>query len=198
MGSISHAARLVKSPHLRLVVSNLKRKTKTEEAGPCPFCGGCDRFIAFDNGRGWCRQCNWKGDSIQLLRDRDGLSFRDAVAQLGCEEMPSPAVRSDTAKARALATVTQQYLDWQKKKLRDLCEQYTDLQAEKEFAEVATRQLLRCPDLYTEAERQCWTTMLTSTYDLLAVCETDLDVMTFDEYEAARFGWWREEVSRGD
>jgi hypothetical protein len=31
----------------------------------------------------WCRQCHRKGDVIQYLRDRDGLSYREACIRLG-------------------------------------------------------------------------------------------------------------------
>lgn len=67
----------------------LKRVARTrggEYAGPCPFCGGDDRFRVWPEhkgGRYWCRQCGKKGDAVQLLRDKDGLSYKDACLQLG-------------------------------------------------------------------------------------------------------------------
>lgn len=56
--------------------------------GPCPACGGTDRFHVWpeqNGGRGgyWCRGCELTGDDIQFLRDFEGLSFRDACARLG-------------------------------------------------------------------------------------------------------------------
>jgi hypothetical protein len=42
----------------------LKRKSPTEYAGPCPFCkDGVDRFVVFLDGspRYWCRQCETQG-----------------------------------------------------------------------------------------------------------------------------------------
>ena len=41
----------------------LKRKTNTEAAGPCPFCGLADEdgFLVFCDGGYWCRQCDAKG-----------------------------------------------------------------------------------------------------------------------------------------
>jgi hypothetical protein len=66
------------------VVSGLKRTSHRESHGPCWRCGGTDRFVVFHaTGRGWCRQCGWTGDAIQLLRDRDGLTFRAACEALG-------------------------------------------------------------------------------------------------------------------
>lgn len=66
-----------------------KPKISGEIGGPCPFCGGRDRFTIFtrqgrDNlGRFWCRQCGKSGDAIQFLRDIDGLGFKEAKRQLG-------------------------------------------------------------------------------------------------------------------
>jgi hypothetical protein len=50
-------------------------------SGPCPFCGGEDRFRAWpeDNRpHWWCRRCNRGGDAIRFLRDDHGLSFHQA------------------------------------------------------------------------------------------------------------------------
>jgi DNA primase len=67
----------------------LKRKASTnggEYAGPCPFCGGDDRFIVWPvKGRYWCRSCGKTGDTIQYLRDFRWLSFFNACAVSGCE-----------------------------------------------------------------------------------------------------------------
>jgi DNA primase len=57
-----------------------------EYAGPCPWCGGHDRFRVWpyaDKPGYWCRQCDRKGDAIQDLRDRHGLTFGEACARLG-------------------------------------------------------------------------------------------------------------------
>ena len=57
-----------------------------EYAGPCPQCGGTDRFRVWPHRVPpgfWCRQCGWKGDAITYLRAVDGLSFPAAVRQLG-------------------------------------------------------------------------------------------------------------------
>lgn len=62
-----------------------------EYHGPdCPFCGsGTDRFVVWPHERGigtyWCRRCQEKGDAIDLLRQRDGLTFAEACARLGRE-----------------------------------------------------------------------------------------------------------------
>lgn len=49
--------------------------------GPCPWCGGGDRFHIWPeqrDGTYWCRQCGRGGDYLQLLRDLDGLSWEEA------------------------------------------------------------------------------------------------------------------------
>ncbi|HEY5005959.1 MAG TPA: CHC2 zinc finger domain-containing protein [Ktedonobacteraceae bacterium] len=68
--------------------TSLRRVAATnggEYAGPCPFCGGKDRFRVWpdsDRPGFWCRGCGKRGDAIQYLRERDGLTFQEAQAQL--------------------------------------------------------------------------------------------------------------------
>ena len=62
-----------------------------EYAGPCPFCGGRDRFRVWPKegstgGRYWCRGCRRSGDAIQFLRELKGLSFKEACEYLGVEK----------------------------------------------------------------------------------------------------------------
>ena len=63
-----------------------------EYAGPCPFCGGKDRFHVQPNaeagGRWFCRQCTgdpessrWR-DVFDFVMQRDGVSFAEAYARL--------------------------------------------------------------------------------------------------------------------
>ena len=59
---------------------SLKKASSTnggEYAGSCPWCGGKDRFRVWAD-RYWCRQCDKKGDEIQYLRDRHGMTFQAA------------------------------------------------------------------------------------------------------------------------
>lgn len=56
--------------------------------GPCPWCGGTDRFSIYpfdDEGSYICNQCKHYGDPIQFERDFNGLSFLEAVQKLGAE-----------------------------------------------------------------------------------------------------------------
>jgi DNA primase len=59
-----------------------------EYAGPCPGCGGSDRFRCWPvdrEGRGsyWCRQCGKGGDDVQFLVDFLGYEYRDAFLEVG-------------------------------------------------------------------------------------------------------------------
>jgi DNA primase len=57
-----------------------------EYHGPCPFCGGNDRFrIQPAKDRFYCRGCEKSGDSVQYLRDFKGMSYFDALLALGRE-----------------------------------------------------------------------------------------------------------------
>ncbi len=78
---------------LRLIPHRMKRVARTkggEWHGPCPFCGGTDRFIVWPDhpsgrGRFTCRQCEVSGDAITYIRERDGIGFREACALLGVD-----------------------------------------------------------------------------------------------------------------
>ncbi len=64
--------------------------------GPCPKCGGEDRFrVVVNNVREYftCRRCGAHGDAIQFLRDFEGLSFQEAKA------------RADAHRGTSLSTV---------------------------------------------------------------------------------------------
>lgn len=61
----------------------LKSKTAEEKCGPCPVCGGKDRFVIFvrqNNGHGswYCRGCDKGGDLIEFYRHCDGMGYREA------------------------------------------------------------------------------------------------------------------------
>jgi DNA primase len=80
--------------------------TKRTVKGPCPWCGGADRFAVFTNEtpqRYYCgihgNGCRKYGDAIQFLRDYEGKSFREAVSELTGEDMPMVA-RVDTSQTQ--------------------------------------------------------------------------------------------------
>jgi len=78
-----------------------------EWKGPCPLCGGVDRFMIWplqgENGRYKCRQCNIGGDAIQYLRDVRKLSFPEACQYLG-RELPAGVPYKSRKKAKGPAT----------------------------------------------------------------------------------------------
>jgi phage/plasmid primase-like uncharacterized protein len=93
--------------------SELRKISSHEWAGPCPRCGGADRFHVKED---WffCRQCNVKGgDTIAFVQwMQPGLSFPDAVFQLTGGTLPT-ATQRKPERTKAPAQVTQP--DWQRK-----------------------------------------------------------------------------------
>lgn len=92
---------LISSP-----AGQFKPKGSGEWAGPCPLCGGVDRCCAWpERGRWWCRQCGKGGDAVDLLRLRDGLSYRAACDALGVASAPKdkPFAKQEKKSAASLA-----------------------------------------------------------------------------------------------
>ncbi len=78
-----------------------------EAAGPCPFCGGHDRFVVWPasserDGRAWCRRCRWVGDVIALYRDLEGVTFVRALEDLAAASGVTVPRVSDTDAASVL------------------------------------------------------------------------------------------------
>ena len=76
--------------HIRQRVA-LKKVAAThggEYAGPCPACGGEDRFRIWPEqregqGSWWCRGCNQGGDAISYLMQMEGMDFKSAARAVG-------------------------------------------------------------------------------------------------------------------
>ena len=68
----------------RLLGVRFKSNGGVERCGPCPVCGGDDRF-SVNNTKGVfnCRQCNGRGDAIGLARFVTGMSYADALIFVG-------------------------------------------------------------------------------------------------------------------
>jgi ribosomal protein L37AE/L43A len=66
------------------------RRSGGEHVGPCPVCGGKDRFSVNVKKQLWnCRGCGKGGDTIALVRHVDGVTFAQAVERLtGQQWMP--------------------------------------------------------------------------------------------------------------
>lgn len=68
---------------------HLKKQSQKELAGPCPWCGGTDRFIVTPSagkrgdGRFWCRQCNRRGDVIDYIEFSRNISKKEAFILAG-------------------------------------------------------------------------------------------------------------------
>jgi hypothetical protein len=93
--------------------ARLKRAGAAEWAGPCPVCGGRDRFAVNVTKQLWsCRGCAKGGrDAIALVMHVHGLNFRQAVAFLAAgEARSSPLARPEPAGKTASATTTDQAL----------------------------------------------------------------------------------------
>mgnify|MGYP000981153168 CR=1 FL=1 len=89
---------------LALENTQLRRTAAREWAGPCPLCGGEDRFtVTTEAGRDglglfWCRGCKAGGDRVDYLRRVRGMSFRDACSFLGRHVEVWPPVRQRSSR----------------------------------------------------------------------------------------------------
>lgn len=71
----------------RVVLRKVASTHGGEWQGPCPGCGGKDRFHVWPEeqegrGRYWCRSCEKAGDNIQFLIDFEGRTFKEAYKEL--------------------------------------------------------------------------------------------------------------------
>jgi len=68
----------------------IKLRGKVERCGPCPKCGGTDRFSINTSKQVWnCRSCGKGGDVIELVEHLDGADFQTAVTTLAGGEPPN-------------------------------------------------------------------------------------------------------------
>ena len=85
----------------------LKKSAATEGGewkGPCPFCGGKDRFWVQPkygkSGRWRCRQCDRGGDAYRYVMEKQGVGFREAKHIIEGEPIlrRAPALKPETPK----------------------------------------------------------------------------------------------------
>jgi hypothetical protein len=72
------------------------KRVGAELVGPCPVCGGRDRFAIHTTKQLWnCRNCGVGGDIIDFVRHHDGCGFASAITTLNGDSArgPKPAVR---------------------------------------------------------------------------------------------------------
>lgn len=97
----------------------LTQVTSHEWAGPCPWCGGKDRFHVWANpDRYWCRKCHRKGDPILYLRDFVGMQFdraKTAAADLEPIEAGRPSHQSPSSSRRKRQAQPQPSAAWRRK-----------------------------------------------------------------------------------
>ena len=75
-------------PILDVLRSLSLRRTGKEHHGPCPLCGGCDRFCVWPGkSRAWCRRCKATGDALTWAMRLEGLDPGQpgATARYLCE-----------------------------------------------------------------------------------------------------------------
>jgi phage/plasmid primase-like uncharacterized protein len=69
----------------------IRLRGRKQLAGPCPKCGGRDRFGVNTSKQVWiCRICRVGGDVIRLVRHIDGSGFIDAVELLAGKSIDRP------------------------------------------------------------------------------------------------------------
>ena len=72
--------------------TKLKRAGASEYVGPCPVCGGKDRFgVNIKKQVFNCRGCAASGNVIALVRFLDGCGFLEALEYLTGERAPAPS-----------------------------------------------------------------------------------------------------------
>lgn len=90
-----------------------------EYAGPCPICGGRDRFHAQPAERRWfCSHCTgrqWQ-DTIEFVRLEQGLGFREAVEHLvGPADRPVARRRRPLPPPQPLPAITKRSHGWKRR-----------------------------------------------------------------------------------
>jgi Protein of unknown function (DUF3631)/Zinc-binding domain of primase-helicase len=88
----------------------IKLRGKIERVGPCPRCGGEDRFsINTQKGLWNCRQCGKGGDVIALVEHLDSCGFVDACTTLTGEPPRKPNGKDRTGRTSTRKIVVAEY-----------------------------------------------------------------------------------------
>lgn len=102
---------------IALKLTTLEGRIGKELKGPCPMCGGNDRFSVFKDGKGWmCRHCNPKGGGvIELVKLAYNLDFIGACKFLGFEGDKRPPQRERVLPTKpARSSYDWQTEEWQR------------------------------------------------------------------------------------
>lgn len=92
-----------------------------ERMGPCPLCGGKDRFSVNTQKNKWnCRGCNEGGsDVISLVMHMEGLKFKPALARITGREIDATAVETEEEKQERLKRIETAQAQAEKRKIAD-------------------------------------------------------------------------------
>jgi hypothetical protein len=90
----------------------LKTNAATDRCGPCPVCGGEDRFSINIRKQVFnCRGCGKGGDVIALVQHLDGVEFLAACETLTGEQRPKPNGKRRAATAHEVVVAQFDYHD---------------------------------------------------------------------------------------
>jgi phage/plasmid primase-like uncharacterized protein len=91
----NHIARARSAPIAAVLAARRHhlRRCGGELIGPCPVCGGRDRFAVNVRKNIWnCRGCGKGGDVIALVQHLSGCDFATAIERLTGEDWPAPRI----------------------------------------------------------------------------------------------------------
>jgi predicted P-loop ATPase len=90
----------------------LKANGAADRCGPCPKCGGTDRFSINTKKAVWnCRNCGKGGDVIALVQHLDGVEFIAACETLTGEPPPKANGKNSAAEPRKVVVAQFEYHD---------------------------------------------------------------------------------------
>jgi hypothetical protein len=108
----ARAVRIEDEVHHRGI--RLRRASATESVGPCPVCGGRDRFgINIRKQAFHCRNCDRGGGVVQLVQLLDRCDFDTAVGTLTRQDRPAPAAKPAEAVSSALVSGSEAHRETQ-------------------------------------------------------------------------------------
>jgi Protein of unknown function (DUF3631)/CHC2 zinc finger len=91
---------------------NIKLRGGVERCGPCPKCGGEDRFSVNISKQVWnCRGCDKGGDVVGLVEHLDGCDFIVACTTLTGEPLPKPNGKDRGTAPKKVTAATFEYSD---------------------------------------------------------------------------------------